>query len=181
MESRQWVVGTMAVLGLLVAAGCAQPPEQEKGAAQTAMQAALQGGAETYAMAAWNEAKTKWDAAEQQMQQKVYAQAKVAYLEAKAAFDSSLGQVEAGKQSMIAANQTALAEMEKSWSEATALSKKAMKKMSVELKQAWTAESKMVDDALKTAKDNLAAPAEIKQKLDEVKALVDKWLGELKK
>jgi hypothetical protein len=181
MTSKQWMVGVAAVLGLLTAAGCAQPPEQEQGAAQAAMQAAQQAGAEAYAAAAWNEARAKWDAAEQQMQQKVYAQARLAYTEARAAFDIATGQVEAGKQAMITANQTVAAELEKSWTEAVALAKKSMRKMSVELKQAWTSESALVDDALKAAKDNLVTPAEIKQELDSAKTLIDKWLSELKK
>ena len=61
---------------LLVLAGCAQPPEAEKQAAKGAMDAAVSGGADKYAVADLDAAKKVWETAESQMNEKKYQEAK---------------------------------------------------------------------------------------------------------
>ncbi len=54
----------------LVVLGCAKPPEAEKSAAKTAMDAAVSAGAGKYATADFEAAKSLWDASEAQVTEK---------------------------------------------------------------------------------------------------------------
>jgi hypothetical protein len=57
-----------------------------------------------------------------------------------------------------------------------------MEKKLKEKKQAWTADTKFINEGLGKAKEMIAAgPAEAKAKLDELKAMIDKWENTFKK
>jgi len=86
MKYFKYSVSLMVILILsLVFIGCAKPPDAEKSAANAAMTAAGAAGADKYAAADLGAAKKIWDAAEAQMKDKKYNEAKQAYIDAKAA------------------------------------------------------------------------------------------------
>ncbi len=165
---------------LLVLAGCAKPPEEEKAAAKTAMDAAVKAGADKYAAADLGAAKKVWDTAESQMNEKKYKEAKQAYIDAKAAFEKAGAAVEAGKKAAADQAMAALASIEEAWKKVDATAAKMAKQMK-DKKAAWEADAKAVTDGLAKAKEAIAAdPIGAKAKLDEMKAMVDKWEGTLK-
>ena len=166
---------------LLVLAGCAQPPEAEKQAAKGAMDAAVSGGADKYAVADLDAAKKVWETAESQMNEKKYQEAKQGYIDAKVAFEKAGGAAEAGKKAASDQAGAFLASIEEAWKRLEAEAQKMGKKMKNK-KGAWIADSKVVTDGLAKAKEMIAAdPAGAKPKLDELKAMVDKWDNTLKK
>ena len=111
MKHFKYSVSLMMVLALvLVFIGCSKPPEAEQKAAQAAMDAAVSAGADKYAAADLDAAKKVWDAAEAQVKDKKYKEAKQGYVDAKAAFEKAAGAVAAGKKAvkeMIAAEPAA--------------------------------------------------------------------------
>ena len=166
---------------LLVLAGCAQPPEAEKQAAKGAMDAAVSGGADKYAVADLDAAKKVWETAESQMNEKKYQEAKQSYIDAKAAFEKAGSAAEAGKKAASDQASAVLASIEEAWKDLEAKAQKIAKKMKNK-KGAWVADSKTVTDGLVKAKEMIASdPAGAKPKLDELQALVDKWEDILKK
>jgi hypothetical protein len=108
---------------LLVLAGCAPPPEAEKQAAKGAMDAAVSGGADKYAVADLDAAKKVWQTAESQMNEKKYKEAKQSYIEAKAAFEKARGAAEAGKKAASDEASVILASIESAWKKLEAKSK----------------------------------------------------------
>jgi len=160
---------------LLVLAGCAKPPEEEKQAAKGAMDAAVSAGADKYAAADLGAAKKVWDTAESQMNEKKYKEAKQSYIDAKAAFEKASAAVQAGKKAASDQATAALASIEGAWKELEATAQKMAKQMK-DKKDAWVADAKAFTDGLAKAKEMIAAdPAGAKPKLDELKAMVDKW------
>ena len=160
---------------LLVLAGCAKPPEQEKQAAKGAMDAAISAGADKYAAADLDAAKKVWDTAESQMNEKKYKEAKQSYIDAKAAFEKADAAVQAGKKAASDQANAALASIEQAWKNLEATASKMAKQMKAK-KDAWAADAKAFTDGLAKAKETIAAdPAGAKPKLDELKAMVDKW------
>ncbi len=165
---------------LLVLAGCAKPPEEEKQAAKGAMDAAISAGADKYAAADLGAAKKVWDTAESQMNEKKYKEAKQSYIDAKAAFEKASAAVQAGKKAASDQANAALASIEGAWKELEATAQKMAKQMK-DKKDAWVADAKALTDGLAKAKETIAAdPAGVKPKLDELKAMVDKWENTLK-
>jgi len=74
----------MMILALvLIYVGCAKPPEAEKAAAKTAMDAAVAAGAEKYAIADFAAAKSLWAATETKLNEKKYDEAKQGYISVK--------------------------------------------------------------------------------------------------
>jgi hypothetical protein len=181
MKHFKYSVSLMMVLALaLVFIGCAKPPEAEQKAAQTAMDAAMTAGADKYAAADLDAAKKLWDASEAQMKDKKYKEAKEGYVAAKAAFDKAAGAVGAGKKAVTDEATAAIAALEESWKGLEAAAKKVEKKMK-DQKAAWETDAKAFVDALKAAKDGLAAdPAAAKAKAGELKAIIDKWDAAIK-
>ena len=113
------------VLALFVLlAGCAQPPEAEKQAAKGAMDAAISGGADKYAIADLDAAKKVWETAESQMKEKKYKEAKQSYIDAKAAFEKAGGAVEAGKKAASDQASAILASIEEAWKKLEAKAQK---------------------------------------------------------
>jgi hypothetical protein len=160
---------------LLVLAGCAKPPEAEKQAAKGAMDAAISAGADKYAAADLDAAKKVWDTAESQMNEKKYKEAKQSYIDAKAAFEKASAAVGAGKKAASDQANAALASIEEAWKKLEATASKMAKQMK-DKKDAWVADAKAFADGMAKAKEMVAAdPAGAKAKLDELKAMVDKW------
>jgi len=165
----------------LVLAGCAQPPEAEKQAAKGAMDAAVSGGADKYAVADLDAAKKVWETAESQMNEKKYKEAKQSYIDAKAAFEKALGAVEAGEKAASGQASAVLASIEEGWKKLEAKAQMMAKQMKNK-KKAWVADSEAFTEGLAKAKEMIAAdPAGAKPKLDELKGMVDKWDHILKK
>jgi len=160
---------------LLLLAGCAKPPEEEKQAAKGAMDAAVKAGAEKYAATDLGAAKKVWDTAESQMNEKKYSEAKQSYIDAKAAFEKAGAAVQAGKKAASDQAMAALASIEQAWKKLEATAAKMAKQMKAK-KAAWEADAKAMTEGLAKAKEAIAAePAGAKAKLDEMKAMVDKW------
>ena len=176
MKRSKYLVSLMVVLSLaFVFTGCAKPPDAEKSAAQAAMGAAVSVGADKYAAADFGAAKTLWDTAESQMNDKKYKEAKQGYIDAKAAFEKAAGGVEAGKKAMTDEANAAVASLEDGWKNLEAIAKKVEKKMK-DKKDAWDADTKAFAEGLKTTKDMIAAdPAGVKAKAGELKTIIDKW------
>jgi len=168
-----WVLAVLSLV--LVFVGCSKPPDAEKQAAKSAMDAALSAGADKYAAADLDTAKKKWDAAESQMKEKKNEEAKQAYIEARRAFEKAAGAVEAGKKAVADQANAAVAAIEEAWKNVKATAKKMEKKMK-DKKEAWKADSKAISEGLAKTKEMIASDAAgAKTKIDELKAMVDKW------
>lgn len=168
-------------LGLLVLtlgmvwAGCAKPPEAEKEAAKKAMDAAISAGADKYSITELEAARKVLDTAESQMKEKNYKEAKQGYIDAKAAFEKAAAAVEAGKKAVADQANAALKVIQEDWKKLRATGSKMEKKLK-EKKQAWAADTKVINEGLTKSKEMIAAaPAEAKAKLDELKSLIEKW------
>ena len=181
MKSFKYSVSLMMVLALaLVFIGCSKPPEAEQNAAKAAMDAAMSAGADKYAAADLDAAKKVWEAAEAQVKDKKYKEAKQGYVDAKAAFEKAAGAVETGKKAVADEATAAVAALGESWKGVEAAAKKVEKQMK-EKKDAWTADAKAFGDNLKAAKDAIAAdPIGAKEKAAELKAVIEKWEAALK-
>ena len=168
-------VSLLVVLGLtLVFMGCAKPPEAEKQAAKSAMDAAISAGADKYATDSLDAARKIWDTAESQMKEKKYEEAKKSYIDATTAFEKA--STEAGKKAAADQANGALANVEESWKSVKAMAKKMGKKLKGKEKETWTADAKAIREGLGKAKEMIAAnPSQAKAKLDELKTMVDKW------
>ena len=168
-------VSLLVVLALtLVFMGCAKPPEAEKQAAKSAMDAAISAGADKYATDSIDAAKKIWDTAESQMKEKKYEEAKKSYIDATTAFEKA--STEAGKKAAADQANGALANVEESWKSVKAMAKKMGKKLKGKEKETWTADAKAIREGLGKAKEMIAAnPSQAKAKLDELKTMVDKW------
>jgi len=168
-------VSLLVVLALtLVFMGCAKPPEAEKQAAKSAMDAAISAGADKYATDSLDAARKIWDTAESQMKEKKYEEAKKSYIDATTAFEKA--STEAGKKAAADQANGALANVEESWKSVKAMAKKMGKKLKGKEKETWTADAKAIREGLGKAKEMIAAnPSQAKAKLDELKTMVDKW------
>jgi len=166
-------VSLLVVLALTIAfMGCAKPPEAEKQAAKSAMDAAISAGADKYATDSLDAAKKIWDTAESQMKEKKYEEAKKSYIDATTAFKKVA--MDAGKKAAADQANAALSTLEESWKNVEATAKKIGKKLKD--KEAWTADAKAISEGLGKAKEMIAAnPFQAKSKLDELKTMVDKW------
>jgi hypothetical protein len=176
MRTIKLSVFILAVFALgMVLAGCAKPPEAEKEAAKKALDAAIMGGADRYASADLEAARKLWNAAESQMKEKKYKEAKQNYIDAKAAFEKAAAAVEAGKKAVADQANVALKALEEEWKKLRVTAKKMEKKLK-DKKQAWTTDAKAINEGLEKSKEMIvSAPAEAKAKLDELKTMIDRW------
>jgi hypothetical protein len=147
-----WMVFALGILWV----GCSKPPEAEKEAAKKAMGAAFSAGADQYAPDDLEAANKIWDAAESQMKEEKYKEAKESYIGAKAAFEKAGAAVEPGKK---AAADHAKAEKEAAKKAMdAALSAGADQYASVDMEAArkvWdTGESQMKGEKYKEAKES---------------------------
>lgn len=160
--------------------GCTKPPEAEKAAAKTAMDAAVSAGADVYAAAAFKSAKSIWDAAEAQMNNKKYEEAKQGYINAKAAFEKAAGAAAAGKKAVTDEANAAVVALEDAWKNLAAEAKRVEKKLKdnklKDKKAAWEADAKAFEGGLKTTRDMIAGdPIGAKNKAAELKSIIEKW------
>ncbi|MFA6413157.1 MAG: hypothetical protein WCW53_10715 [Syntrophales bacterium] len=176
MKYFKFAVSSIMVMALIMMfIGCAKPPEAEKAAAKTAMDAAVTAGADKYAAADFKTAKGAWDASEGQMNDKKYEEAKQGYVSAKAAFDKAAGAAAAGKKAMTDEANAAVAAVEDGWKNLADAAKGVEKKMK-DKQEAWAADAKVFEDGLKATKDMIAGdPAGAKKKAAELKSIIDKW------
>jgi hypothetical protein len=176
MKYFKYAVSSIMVMALIMMfIGCAKPPEAEKAAAKTAMDAAVTAGADKYAAADFKTAKGAWDASEGQLNDKKYDEAKQGYVAAKAAFDKAAGAAAAGKKAVADEANAAIAALEDGWKNLAAAAKGVEKKMK-DKQEAWAADTKVFEDGLKATKDMVAGdPAGAKKKAGELKAIIDKW------
>jgi hypothetical protein len=176
MKHFKYSVSLMMVLALsLVFIGCAKPPEAEQKAAKAAMDASVAAGADKYAAADLQAAKKLWEAAEAQVKEKKYKEAKQGYVDAKASFEKATGAVAAGKKAATDAANAAVAALEEGWKGIEDSVKKIEKKMK-DRKQAWEADAKSFVDSLKASKEMIASdPLGAKAKAGELKAVIEKW------
>lgn len=160
---------------LLIFTGCAKPPDAERQAAKAAMDTAASAGADKYASSDLDAAKRIWDTAESQMKEKKYKEAKESYIEAKVAFEKATAAAEAGKKTAADEANAAMAAFEKSWKNLKAKAGKLGKKMK-DKREAWTADANTISEDLAKAKEMISTdPFGAKAKLEELKAIVDKW------
>lgn len=175
MKHLRFSVSLLIVFALTLAfMGCTKPPDVEKQAAKTAMDAAISAGADKFAIADLNAAKKIWEQAESQMKDKKYKEAKQSYIDAKAAFEKAAGAVEAGKKTADEAK-VAMTTIEETWKNLGSMAKKMENKMK-DKKEVWMADAKTFTEGLGKAKEMIDAdPAGAKAKLDELKTIADKW------
>lgn len=179
-ERKVWMIVFAVLLFGMSLGACSSPPEAEREAAKKAMDAALSAGADKYAQADFEAAKKMWDTAESQMKEKKYKEAKQSYIDVKAAFEKAAAAVEAGKKALADQAGTALQALEGTWHKLEAAAKRMDKKLK-EKKAAWANDAKAVQEGFGKTKEMIAeSPAEAKAKLDELKALIDKWEKTLK-
>ena len=176
MKHFKFSVSFMMVLALvLVFIGCSKPPEAEQKAAQAAMDAAVSAGADKYAAADLDAAKKLREAAEAQVKEKKYKEAKQGYVDAKTGFEKAAGAVAAGKKVVADEATAALAAVEAAWKGTEEAAKKVEKKLK-DKKEAWTADAKAFGENLKAAKEMIAADAvAAKAKAGELKGVIEKW------
>ncbi|MFA5180282.1 MAG: hypothetical protein WC405_03115 [Syntrophales bacterium] len=176
MKYFKYAVSSIMVMALIMMfIGCAKPPEAEKAAAKTAMDAAVTAGADKYAAADFKVAKGAWDASEAQINDKKYEEAKQGYISAKAAFDKAAGAAAAGKKAVTDEANAAVAALEDGWKNLADAAKGVEKKMK-DKQEAWAADTKVFEDGLKATKDMIAGdPAGAKKKAGELKSIIDKW------
>ncbi|MEN6489675.1 MAG: hypothetical protein ABFD66_12505 [Smithella sp.] len=176
MKYFKYSLPLMVVLAFtLMFIGCAKPPEAEKAAAAAAVNAALTAGADKYAAADLEAAQKIMEGAEALMKDKKYKEAKQAYVDAKAAFEKATAAVAAGKQAAASQANSAVAALEEAWLKLDATAKTMEKKMQ-DRKDAWIADVAVFPERVKAAKDAIAVdPVGAKTKIDELKAIVDKW------
>lgn len=177
-------VSLMIILALtLVFIGCASPPEAEKSAAKASMDYAVSYGANKYAAGNLDAAKKIWDAAEAQMKEKKYKEAKQNYVAAMAAFDKATDAVEGGKKVAAAEANAAVASLEEDWKNLKTAAKNLAKKMKdKKTKDAWAADTKAFTKGLKATKDKIANdPASAKENVGELKSIIEKWDTAFKK
>jgi hypothetical protein len=176
MKRFKFAVSVMMVLALaLVFIGCAKPPEAEQQAAKAALDAAVAAGADKYAAADLDAAKKLWEAAEAQVKDKKYKEAKQGYVDAKAAFEKAGAAVAAGKKAVADEATAALASLEEGWKGIEASLKKIEKKLK-DQKEAWETDSKSFVESMKAGKEMIAQdPLGAKTKAGEMKAVIEKW------
>jgi hypothetical protein len=176
------VVMILAVAGMFI--GCAKPPEADKTAAKTAMEAAVSAEAPRYASADYAAAVKIWDTSEAQMKEKKYGEAKQGYIDARAAFEKASAAVPAGKKALVGEVSTdelkaAVARLEADWKNLQTLARKVEAK--IKKKKLWEIDAKTLSVGLKAAKDILATdPISTKIKIDALRPLIDSYTKRFK-
>jgi hypothetical protein len=169
----------MTVMLVMVFGGCSKPPEAEKLAAKTAMDAAVSAEAPRYASADFQKAMKIWDTSESQMKEKKYPEAKQGYIDAKAAFEKASGSVAAGKKAVVGEVNTdelkaAVARLEEDWKNLQTLAKKVEAKL--EKKKIWENDARTFSEHLKAAKEMIATdPISAKLKIDALNPFISSY------
>lgn len=180
MKNKKWLAAAMMTLALAAMfSGCAQPPEAEKSAAKTAMDAAVSAEAPRYARADYNAAMALWDASEAQVREKKYQEAKQSYIAAKGAFEKAAGAVAVGKKAVVgevSADEMndAVASLEADWGKLQTLARKVEKKL--EKKKLWEADAQTFRAGLKATRELIATdPISAKLKFNALRPFIDSY------
>lgn len=169
------VVSLFIFMLALIFIGCAKPPDAEKSAAQSALNAATTAGAEKYAAVPMEAGKMLWGEAEKQLQAEEFEAAKVGYLAAKTAFDKATKSAVAAKKALTDEVTKTVTGLEEQWKTVEAAALAIEKKMAAQ-KEAWDADVLLFTQELQATKGMIAANAEgAKAKAVELKAMIDKW------
>jgi hypothetical protein len=169
----------MTVMLAVVFSGCSNPPEAEKSAAKTAMEAAVSAEAPRYASADFEEAIKIWDTSEAKVKEKKYTEAKQGYIDAKAAFEKASGSVAAGKKAVVGEVNTdelkaVVARLEEEWKNLQTLAKNVEAKL--QKKKLWENDAKTFTEGLNTARDMIATdPVSAKLKIDSLKLFISSY------
>jgi hypothetical protein len=176
MKHLKYSLSLIVFLALaLLFIGCASPPDAEKSAAKTAMDAAVAKAAAKYATADFDTAKKLWTAAETKMTEKEYKDAKQVYIDAKAAFEKAAIAADAGKKILTDEATAVVTSLEEGWKNLEGAAQKVAKKMK-DKKDMWDADVKAFTEGLKMTKDMIATdPSAAKMKGGELKAIIEKW------
>ena len=165
----------MALLWALVFIGCARPPEAERSAAQAATDAAVAAGAEKYAPGDFAAARKLWNAAEAQVKEKKYEEAKQGYIEARAAFDKAAVGIEAVKKAAAEEVGVALPGLEEGWKDLQALFQRVEKKVT-KGRALWETDAKTFVEDLKAVKETFATdPGGAKEKMMRLKFFLESY------
>jgi uncharacterized phage infection (PIP) family protein YhgE len=185
MKNSKFFVAVMMILAIAgMFFGCAKPPEAEKAAAKTAMDAAVSAEAPRYASADFQAAMKLSETAESQMKENKYGEAKQGYIDAKAAFEKAAGAVAAGKKALVGEVnidelKAAVARLEEDWKNLQALAKKVEAKL--KKKKLWEIDAKTLGEGLQAAKDMLATdPVSAKLKIDALRPSIDSYTKHFK-
>jgi hypothetical protein len=177
MKRSMFFVSVMiTVMVAVVFSGCSTPPEAEKSAAKTAMEAAVSAEAPRYASADFAAASKIWDTSEALVKERKYQEARQGYIDAKAAFEKASGAVAVGKKAVVGEVsadklKAAMARIEEDWIKLQALAKKVEAKL--EKKKLWENDARTFSKRLKTAKDMIATdPVSAKLKIDSLKPFI---------
>ncbi len=174
-------IASLILTVALASFGCVSPPNEEKKAAEQAVTAAKAAGAEKYASADFAAATEALKAADSQMGERKYSEARAAYVKAKELAEKVAKGVEAGKAAMRSQVEQQLAETGKRWQELEGKVKAAAKKFKAEQKKAWEADAKAAAEALQAAKAAAGDdPAAAMDKLATVVQALEKWEAEVK-
>ncbi len=169
------VVSLFIFMLALIFIGCAKPPDAEKSAAQSALNAATTAGAEKYAAVPMEAGKMLWGEAEKQLRAEEFEAAKVGYLAAKTAFDKAAKATGEAKKALADEVTKTIAGLEEQWMAVQAAALAIEKKMAAQ-KEAWEADVLLLTQELQAAKGMIVANAEgAKSKAVELKAIIDKW------
>jgi hypothetical protein len=175
MKNYKWLVAVMMILVVAGAfTGCAKPPEAEKAAAKTALDAAIAAHADKYATTDYTAARQIWDSAESQVKEKKYEEAKKGYIDAKAAFEKAADVVETGKKAFTSQAAAAVADLEAAWTNLEAMAKKYENRL--EKKKLWEGDSKTFLEGLTSARGMISTdPAGATEKAGQLKRFLDTY------
>ncbi len=156
-------------------------PEAEQKAAKAAMDAAMSAGADKYAAADFDAAKKKWEGAEAQMKDKKYKEAKQAYNRLPRPALKKLPRAWRRERRLLQSRQPLRWQPLRGHGRIWKPRQKRWKRSMKDKKDAWMADAKAISEGMAKAKEMVASdPVGAKAKLDELKAMVDKWEGALK-
>jgi hypothetical protein len=168
----------MIILALTVIfVGCTNPPEAERSAAKAAMDTAVASGADKYATRTLDAAKKIWGAAETEMREKKYKEAKQNYVTAKVVFDIAAGNTQEGKKIATAEASAAITSLEEDWKNLNITAQNHEKMMKDEqMKDEWAADTRAFTEGLKTHKDKTVNdPVGAMANVSELKYIIEKW------
>ncbi len=165
----------LALLSALALVGCARPPEAERSAAKAAMEAAVAARAEKYVPADFAAARKLWDAAEAQVKEKKYEEAKEGYIKAKAAFEKAVGGIAAAKKAAAEEARAALPALEEDWQNLQNLSQRVGKRLT-QGRELWETDAKTFAENLKSLKETIDTnPAGAKENMAIMKSFLDNY------
>ncbi|HPE07340.1 MAG TPA: DUF4398 domain-containing protein [Smithellaceae bacterium] len=168
----------MIILALtLIFVSCTKPPEAERSAAKTAMDAAVASGADKYATRILDAAKKIWGVAEVEMRDKKYEEAKQNYVTAKVVFDIAAGNAQEGKKIAAAEANAIITGLEEDWKNLNITARNHEKMMKDEqMKNEWVADTRAFTEGLKAHKDKIVDdPVSAMTNVSELKYIIEKW------